>query len=143
MIRQGVYLLVATLMLLLVSLLASAMSGSIRTTHAGHVGGNAASELSPAQPAPTTAVSLTEYQIEMPTSLPAGVHVFDVANNGNGEHNFTVEGQGIMTEFVTDLTSGQTQSMQIYLAAGTYTVYCPIGDHRTQGMETSLTVTPP
>jgi uncharacterized cupredoxin-like copper-binding protein len=143
MMRQGVYLLVATLMLLLVSLLVSAMSGSIRTTHAGHVGGNAASELSPAQPAPTTAVSLAEYQIEMPTSLPAGVHVFDVANNGNGEHNFTVEGQGIMTEFVTDLTSGQTQSMQIYLAEGTYTVYCPIGDHRTQGMETSLTVTPP
>jgi uncharacterized cupredoxin-like copper-binding protein len=143
MMRQGVYLLVATLMLLLVSLLVSAMSGSIRTTHAGHVGGNAASELSPAQPAPTTAVSLAEYQIEMPTSLPAGVHVFDVANNGNGEHNFTVEGQGIMTEFVTDLTSGQTQSMQIYLATGTYTVYCPIGDHRTQGMETSLTVTPP
>jgi uncharacterized cupredoxin-like copper-binding protein len=142
MIRQGVYLLVATLMLLLVSLLVSTMGGSIRTTHAGHVGGNA-SELSPAQPAPTTAVSLTEYQIEMPTSLPAGVHVFDVANNGNGEHNFTVEGQGIMTEFVTDLTSGQTQSMQIYLATGTYTVYCPIGDHRTQGMETSLTVTPP
>jgi uncharacterized cupredoxin-like copper-binding protein len=143
MMRQGVYLLVATLMLLLVSLLVSAMSGSIRTTHAGHVGGNAASELSLAQPAPTTAVSLTEYQIEMPTSLSAGVHVFDVANNGNGEHNFTVEGQGIMTEFVTDLTSGQTQSMQIYLAAGTYIVYCPIGDHRTQGMETSLTVTPP
>ena len=143
MIRQGVHLLVATLMLLLVSLLVSTMGGSIRTTHAGHVGGNAASELSPAQPAPTTAVSLTEYQIEMPASLPAGVHVFDVANNGNGEHNFTVEGQGVLTEFVTDLTSGQTQSMQIYLAEGTYTVYCPIGDHRTQGMETSLTVTPP
>ena len=143
MIRQGVCLLVATLMLLLVSLLVSTMGGSIRTTHAGHVGGNAASELSPAQPAPTTAVSLAEYQIEMPTSLPAGVHVFDVANNGQDEHNFTVEGQGIRTEFVTDLTSGQTQSMQIYLAAGTYTVYCPIGDHRAQGMETSLTVTPP
>jgi uncharacterized cupredoxin-like copper-binding protein len=143
MIRQGVHLLVATFMLLLVSLLVSTMGGSIRTTHAGHVGGNAASELSPAQPAPTTAVSLTEYQIEMPASLPAGVHVFDVANNGNGEHNFTVEGQGVLTEFVTDLTSGQTQSMQIYLAEGTYTVYCPIGDHRTQGMETSLTVTPP
>ena len=107
-------------MVLLVSLLVSTMGGSIRTTQAGDVGGDV-SELSPAQPAPTTAVSLTEFQIEMPTSLPAGIHVFDVANNGNGEHNFTVEGQGIMTEFVTDLTSGQTQSMQIYLAAGTYT----------------------
>jgi hypothetical protein len=129
-------------MLLLVSLLVNIMGGSIRTTQAGHVGGNV-SELSPAQPAPATAVSLIEYQIDMPTSLPAGVHVFDVANNGQDEHNFTVEGQGIKTEFVTNLTSGQTQSMQIYLAPGTYAVYCPVGDHRAEGMEISLTVTPP
>ena len=129
-------------MVLLVSLLVSTMGGSIRTTQAGDVGGNV-SELSPAQPAPTTAVSLTEFQIEMPTSLPAGVHVFDVANNGQDEHNFVVEGQGIRTEFVTNLTSGQTQSMQIYLAPGPYAVYCPVGDHRAEGMEISLTVTPP
>jgi uncharacterized cupredoxin-like copper-binding protein len=141
-IRRGACLIIATLMVLLVSLLVSTMSGSIRTTQAGDVGGSV-SELSPAQPAPATAVSLTEFQIEMPTSLPAGVHVFDVANNGNGEHNFTVEGQGIKTEFVTNLTSGQTQSMQIYLAPGTYAVYCPVGDHRAEGMETSLTVTSP
>jgi uncharacterized cupredoxin-like copper-binding protein len=103
--------------------------------------GGDVSELSPAQPAPTTAVSLTEFQIEMPTSLPATVHVFDVANNGSDEHNLTVEGQGVKTEFVTNLTSGQTQSMQIYLAPGTYTVYCPVGDHRAEGM--ALTVTSP
>lgn len=128
-------------MVLLVSLLVSTMSGSIRTTQAGDVGGDV-SELSPAQPAPT-AVSLTEFQIDMPTSLPAGIPVFNVANNGQDEHNFTVEGQGIKTEFVTNLISGQTQNMQIYLAPGTYTVYCPVGDHRAEGMETSLTVTSP
>jgi uncharacterized cupredoxin-like copper-binding protein len=54
-----------------------------------------------------------------------------------------VEGQGIKTEFVTNLTSSQTQSMQIYLAPGTYAVYCPVGDHRAEGMEISLTVAPP
>jgi uncharacterized cupredoxin-like copper-binding protein len=129
-------------MVLLVSLLLSTMGGSIRTTQAGDVGGNV-SELSPAQPAPTTAVSLIEYQIDMPTSLPAGIHLFNVANNGNDEHNLAVEGQGIKTEFVTNLTSSQTQSMQIYLAPGTYAVYCPVGDHRAEGMEISLTVAPP
>jgi uncharacterized cupredoxin-like copper-binding protein len=142
-IRRGACLIIATLMVLLVSLLVSTMGGSIRTTQAGeYVGGNV-SEPSPAQPVPTTAVSLTEFQIEIPTSLPAGVHVLNVANNGQGEHNLTVEGQGIKTEFVTNLASGQTQSMQIYLAAGTYAVYCPVGDHRAEGMEISLTVTPP
>jgi uncharacterized cupredoxin-like copper-binding protein len=141
-IRRGTYLIIATLMVLLVSLLVNIMDGSIRTTQAGHVGGNV-SELSLAQPAPATAVSLTEFQIEMPTSLPAGIHMFDVTNNGSDEHNFVVEGQGIKTEFVANLTSGQTQSMQIYLAPGTYAVYCPVGDHRAEGMEISLTVTPP
>jgi uncharacterized cupredoxin-like copper-binding protein len=135
------------LMVLLVSLLVSTMGGSIRTTQAGHVDGNVSGP-SPAQqgsPTPPTAlaVSLTEFQIGMPTSLSAGIHSFNVSNNGQDEHNLAVEGQGIKTEFVTDLTSGQTQNMQVYLAPGTYTVYCPLGDHRGQGMETSLTVTSP
>jgi hypothetical protein len=147
-IRQGAYLIIrATLMVLLVSLLVSTMGGSIRTTQAGHVGGNV-SQLSPAQqgdptPPPALAVSLTEYQIGMPTSLSAGIHSFNVANNGADEHNLAVEGQGIKIEFVTDLTPGQTQNMQVYLGPGTYAVYCPVGSHRERGMEISLTVTPP
>jgi hypothetical protein len=147
-IRRGAYLIIlATLMVLLVSLLVNTMGGSIRTTQAGHVGGNV-SWPSPAQqdsptPPPALAVSLTEYQIGMPTSLSAGVHSFNVANNGQDEHNLAVEGQGIKIEFVTDLTSGQTQNMQVYLGPGTYAVYCPLGSHRERGMEISLTVTPP
>jgi hypothetical protein len=147
--RRGASLIIrAALMVLLVSLLVSTLGGSIRTTQAGHGGGNVswpnpAQQVSPTPPPPASAVSLTEYQIEMPTSPPAGVHLFNVANNGQDEHNFVVEGQGIRIEFVTNLTSGQTQSMQIYLAPGTYTVYCPVGNHRERGMETSLTVTPP
>jgi uncharacterized cupredoxin-like copper-binding protein len=79
----------------------------------------------------------------MPTSLSAGIHSFNVANNGQDEHNLAVEGQGIRTEFVTDLTPGQTQTMQVYLGPGTYAVYCPVGNHRERGMEISLTVAPP
>jgi hypothetical protein len=126
-------------MLLLVSLLVSTIGGSIRTTQAGYIGGNV-SGLSPAQPAPIE-VSLTEYQIEMPTSLSAGVHLFSVANNGGSEHNLVFDGQGIEIELSDDLNSGQTQNMQVYLGPGAYTVYCPVGDHRGQGMEIALTVT--
>jgi hypothetical protein len=85
-IRRGAYLIIlATLMLLLVSLLVSTMGGSIRTTQAGHVGGNVswpspAQQGSPTPPPPALAVSLTEYQIGMPTSLSAGIHSFNVCN---------------------------------------------------------------
>jgi len=115
--------------------------GSGSNAYIGGPGNAVVDGLSPPQVAPT-AVGLTEYQIEMPTSLSAGVHLFNVANNGGDEHNLTVEGQGIKIEFVTDLTPGQTQNMQLYLGPGTYAVYCPVGDHREQGMDVGLTVTP-
>ncbi len=91
--------------------------------------------------APTAEVGLTEYEIEMPTSLPAGSQTFSVTNNGTTEHNFEVEGQGIEEAFETNLEPGVNQTMQLDLAPGTYEVYCPVGNHREQGMETQLTVT--
>jgi uncharacterized cupredoxin-like copper-binding protein len=90
---------------------------------------------------PTTEVGLTEYEIAMPTSLSAGSQTFRVTNNGASEHNFEVEGQGIEEQFETNLSPGETQTMQLDLVPGTYEVYCPVGNHREQGMETQLTVT--
>jgi uncharacterized cupredoxin-like copper-binding protein len=91
--------------------------------------------------APTTEVGLIEYEIAMPTSLSAGSEAFSVTNNGTMGHNFEVEGQGIEEAFETDLSAGETQTMQLDLASGTYEVYCPVGNHRDQGMEIQLTVT--
>jgi uncharacterized cupredoxin-like copper-binding protein len=91
--------------------------------------------------APTAEVGLTEYQIEMPTSLSAGAQVFRVTNNGASEHNFEVEGQGIEEQFESNLSPGETRTIQLDLAPGTYEVYCPVGNHREQGMEMQLTVT--
>jgi uncharacterized cupredoxin-like copper-binding protein len=91
--------------------------------------------------ASTTEVGLIEYEIMMPTSLSAGSQAFRVTNNGTMGHNFEVEGQGIEEAFETDLSAGETQTMQLDLAPGTYEVYCPVGNHREQGMEIQLTVT--
>jgi uncharacterized cupredoxin-like copper-binding protein len=98
----------------------------------------------------TTEVSLTEYEIEMSnplyaieelTSFPAGSQTFRVTNNGTTEHNFEVEGEGIEEAFETNLSPGETRTMQLNLEPGTYVVYCPVGNHRDQGMEIQLTVT--
>jgi hypothetical protein len=80
--------------------------------------------------APTAEVGLIEYQIEMPTSLSAGSQTFKVTNNGSMGHNFEVEGQGIEEKFETELSAGETQTMQLDLEPGTYEVYCPVGNHR-------------
>jgi uncharacterized cupredoxin-like copper-binding protein len=89
----------------------------------------------------TTEVVLTEYQIEMPTSLSVGSQAFSVTNNGTVEHNFEVEGQGIEERFETNLSPGESQTLQLDLEPGTYEVYCPLDNHRDQGMEIQLTVT--
>ena len=94
----------------------------------------------PAQ-ATTTEVGLTEYQIEMPTSLSMGSQAFSVTNNGTVEHNFEVEGQGIEEKFETNLSPGESQTLQLDLEPGTYEVYCPLGNHKDQGMEIQLTMT--
>jgi uncharacterized cupredoxin-like copper-binding protein len=108
-------------------------------------GGQASVDETVTSPAPaqatTTEVGLTEYQIEMPTSLSAGPQAFNVTNNGTVEHNFEVEGQGIEESFDTNLSPRDTQTLQLDLEPGTYEVYCPLGNHRDQGMEIQLTVT--
>jgi plastocyanin len=102
--------------------------------------GETATSPAPAQ-ATTTEVGLSEYQIEMPTSLSAGSQAFSVTNNGTIEHNFEIEGQGIEESFGNNLSPGEAQTMQLDLAPGTYEVYCPVDNHREQGMEIQLTVT--
>jgi hypothetical protein len=94
-------------------------------------------------PAEGTAVEvvLSEFTIDMPASVPAGSVAFDIANSGTMAHNFEIEGEGIEESLDEDLDPNQAETLTVELAAGTYTVYCPIGDHREQGMEVQLEVT--
>ena len=86
-------------------------------------------------------VSLVEFEIRMSKALPAGPTTFTVTNNGTHEHNFEIEGQGIEQVFPANLQPGETNTLQIDLKPGAYTVYCPVDGHRGQGMELTLTVT--
>ena len=96
-------------------------------------------------PAPGAAadveVLLSEFTIEMPDSVPAGTVAFEVSNTGSMAHNFEVEGEGIEEVLDDDLQPGDTETLTVELTPGTYTVYCPIGNHRDQGMEVQLEVT--
>lgn len=88
----------------------------------------------------TVDVSLTEFEIDMPTSISAGEVTFNVTNDGTMEHAFEVEGNGIEDE--TDvLAAGDSATLTVNLEPGTYEVYCPVGNHRDMGMLLELEVT--
>lgn len=88
----------------------------------------------------TIDVTLTEYEILMPDVVVAGETIFEVTNAGEIPHNFEIEGAGIEKEFESSLEPGETKTMVVTLEPAEYRVYCPVGNHATQGMEMSLSV---
>jgi uncharacterized cupredoxin-like copper-binding protein len=86
-------------------------------------------------------VGLSEFTIDMPASLSAGMTTFEITNNGTFEHNFVIEGQGVNQSLDANLQPGESGTLEVDLQAGDYVVYCPVGNHREQGMEVQLTVT--
>lgn len=90
----------------------------------------------------TVNVILKEFTIDMPSTVAAGPTMFRVKNSGDIDHNFEIEGQGIEKKFDHALEPGASLSLTVDLKPGTYTVYCPVGNHaNARGMKTSLTVT--
>ena len=85
-------------------------------------------------------VKLTEYKIEMPTSVSAGATTFKVTNAGDETHGFEIEGNGIEVALKPRLKKGESGSLQVDLKPGTYKVYCPVLGHKRRGMSLDLTV---
>lgn len=88
-------------------------------------------------------VLLDEYTIEMPETMPGGTVSFEISNTGDEEHSFAIEGPGVEEELPEPLDPTETTVLTLELAPGTYTVWCPIGDHRDRGMEMVIEVTEP
>jgi plastocyanin len=88
----------------------------------------------------TISISETEFALDpSEATVAAGPVSIDVSNDGGAVHNLEVEGDGI-EEITSDLQPGDSETLELDLPAGTYVMYCAIGDHREQGMEGELTV---
>ncbi len=85
-------------------------------------------------------VELTDFAIEMPSSISAGTTTFKVTNQGDAPHNFEIEGNGIEEKLESNLQPGQSGELTVDLQPGTYEVYCPVGNHDDLGMKLELTV---
>ena len=90
-------------------------------------------------------VALTEWKIEMPTSLPSGPTTFKITNDGKDPHNLKIQGEGVEKALSKNLKPGESGEFQVNLRPGTYKVYCPVGvgptSHDSKGMAFQLVVT--
>ena len=82
----------------------------------------------------------TEFALDPPdASVAAGEVTFAISNEGQIAHNLEIEGNGV--EEVSDtIEGGSSTELAVELEAGTYEMYCNIGDHAEQGMEGEVTV---
>jgi plastocyanin len=69
----------------------------------------------------------------------AGDVTIRVTNDGGAVHALEIEGNGTEAE-TAEIEPGGSAELTVELSEGTYTIYCPIGDHRSRGMEGAITV---
>lgn len=90
------------------------------------------------------AVTLREFKIVQPATLPAGPTTFMFQNKGKFEHNYTVvyRSAGATKIATKGIKPGASATLDVNLKPGTYTVLCTIfnGYHASQGMEKQFTV---
>jgi len=68
----------------------------------------------------------------------AGEVTFTFSNPSSVPHALEIEGNGVEEE--TETITGSDAPLTVDLEPGTYTYYCPVGQHRSAGMEGTLTV---
>ena len=90
----------------------------------------------------TLKISETDFKLDpSDPSVKAGSVTIDVSNDGETTHSLEVEGNGLAdTSLDADLAPGDNGQLTVDLQPGTYTMYCPIDDHRAQGMEGTIEV---
>jgi plastocyanin len=74
---------------------------------------------------------------ETELTATAGEVTIEFANSSSKPHAVVIEGADASTETVT---GADAPPITVELEAGEYTYFCPVGDHRADGMEGTLTV---
>jgi uncharacterized cupredoxin-like copper-binding protein len=70
-----------------------------------------------------------------------GSFTLAIANRGKSPHNLTVEDQsGKLVVHTADLKPGQSTTLSVQLAAGSYSTFCSLPGHASLGMKGTLAV---
>jgi plastocyanin len=91
----------------------------------------------PAADTPIRTIRITETEFRLqPATVRldrAGTYVFEAVNRGTVDHALELEGEGVEDETAT-IGGGERARLEVTLGEGTYELYCPIGNHKDQGM---------
>jgi plastocyanin len=120
----------------LAAIAAIALAGcgsSSKSSSGGSSSGGAASTLAVAAD-PSGALKFTTTSL----TAKAGTVTVKFTNASPVPHAVTIQGNGV--DKSTAVVSGKDASMTVDLKAGTYTFFCPVDSHRSQGMEGKLVV---
>jgi len=86
----------------------------------------------------TVTVKMSEFKYEIqPAEVASGPVTFQIENVGTVEHDFLIEGVDKGTQA---LRPGQTTTLTVDLAPGTYTIFCNVAGHKEAGMHIQLVV---
>jgi plastocyanin len=138
--------------------LAGAIAGALMLVAACGGGADEGGEAEPAPASPasdeagatsvdpggTEAIEIlgTEFRFDPSTvtiEAPGKSFLFRLVNNGSAPHALEIEGNGIEEKTET-IGPGESSELTVDLVEGEYEMYCPVGDHRDQGMEGTLIV---
>ena len=73
-------------------------------------------------------------------AIPPGPAILTVENRGSGVHNLFIEGEGISRAAGDSIAEGASGTVDVNFKAGSYTLYCPVLDHRQKGEQVQVTV---
>lgn len=119
------------------------LGGTSKESPARHPGSPGGAAVVPEVTTGTTVVVLLEDgRIAVrEAAIPPGPVVFTVTNGGDELHNLFIEGPGVKKAAGDPIAENGTRTVSAVLERGaTYTLYCPILDHRQNGELTTLTV---
>lgn len=84
-------------------------------------------------------VALTEFRLEPPrATVAAGELSVQVTNRGNSVHALAIETPD-GKQATGSIDPGRAATLEAELRPGSYVWYCPVGDHRSRGMEGTIT----
>jgi uncharacterized cupredoxin-like copper-binding protein len=123
------------------ALLAVLAAGAILSLAACGGGGTSTEGQATGTPLKTTAISGTDFSLDPSTITldQGGTYSFDFKNDGQAEHALEIEGNGVEAKTET-IGAGESASVTVDLQPGTYTMFCPVGNHRDLGMEGQISV---
>ena len=86
-------------------------------------------------------VDASEYALKLPSNTMApGTYTFTMDNVGHATHAIEIEGPGVDHAKSSTAGPGGTATLTVTLQPGSYELWCPVGNHKQAGMDTTITV---